>query len=716
MPTPTFRPYSKPVVTEDAKTLLKTVTRRFAVPGPLVAGDSSQFFTPRGTADVEYPDCYLIDQRIDPTGDTNSATLTQVYQQLGAVGVLVAMGEGVDTVDEEGRETQLRKFVVRLPYDANAAMIGVVSGEFVTSKVEFQQVNDIMGMVSQMWVQANATLTEIGNPDFKVGADNRRTTQRKFIQRAASAFTAGVVGTDTYSGGVLAEESVEVNAAVRTVTRTYVELGEVSRSEETRNNGKLFTTTIQTVGTVPSTPSGYTLTRTTIENANGLSNRTYVFVKGEGRLSIETSSRNNGNLTLTTITYLGTDDGALPSGVLVTTDSKQQDGYVVYTKAYAQGSGEISRRTDVILDGRVTYTTVRALGAAVAAPGQFETSVEDGDGYEIHTSRGVTINSSDLPDAIEYREGGALTITTKRKINAAPTGSGSLVEISDEPREGFTLYTRRYVVGLGTTSTETRYEEGALVIVTQTSLIALTDPAPALPASLLSRTVRKETGYQAITDRYITAGAGQTSYSEQGRPDGSIEYSVTSFGSTETVPASPVGSTYLVAKRHQPQPGGYYVNQATYIKVPATMSLPGTRSFSMPGLAYFSGAQVITEPPVNRLVNAVEEVTYGTTTINDAPYYVTKYSMYYAGWVTTEDGVSHSTAKSMEGYLGSGGVSGINGTFNGVECDSYIANLTTSNPATRPSGAIVLGVSNDPYLTALDGTVVYRRVKITATV
>ncbi len=54
------------------------------------------------------------------------------------------------------------------------------------------------------------------------------------------------------------------------------------------------------------------------------------------------------------------------------------------------------------------------------------------------------------------------------------------------------------------------------------------------------------------------------------------------------------------------------------------------------------------------------------------------------------------------------------GTYKGVAVDSYSATRFASDPTALPSGSTVISVENEPYLTALDGTVIYQRSKTTA--
>jgi hypothetical protein len=78
--------------------------------------------------------------------------------------------------------------------------------------------------------------------------------------------------------------------------------------------------------------------------------------------------------------------------------------------------------------------------------------------------------------------------------------------------------------------------------------------------------------------------------------------------------------------------------------------------------------------------------------------------------------VAEYEQKVMSFYVASSDtVTGTDDTYNGVACDSYSATITASSPTSLPTGATVLDVDHDVYLTAIDGTVVYRRTKVSYT-
>jgi hypothetical protein len=85
---------------------------------------------------------------------------------------------------------------------------------------------------------------------------------------------------------------------------TYETPGTVTERDDTRNNGALSLKTIVSFWDTPATPSGYTLVSTNTENVNGFAYKTYTYAKGDGQISRDDDTRNNGALMLATITHL----------------------------------------------------------------------------------------------------------------------------------------------------------------------------------------------------------------------------------------------------------------------------------------------------------------------------------------------------------------------------------------------------------------------------
>ncbi len=322
-----------------------------------------------------------------------------------------------------------------------------------------------------------------------------------------------------------------------------------------------------------------------------------------------------------------------------------------------------------------------------------------------------------LSDQTDYQNNGKLTVRTIRTVAsaAATPGGYTATGTSESNQDGYTVYTSTFARGNGVISEEVEKREGTLEITNRVTLVPAGDPDPAAPSNLISRQERDADGYRVFTDRFISAGSGQVSYVERTRGDGSFEVTIVEVGAAQTVPATPVGY-YAVAKRHEPQPGGYYQNQGTYIKPPVDRTFKKQVNFSMPGVAAVGGGQLVLDPPISRTVLADVAVSYSNTQETSTPYSVTRYAGYYEAYKRTEDGVVVTNQRGLGGYVGDSNylLAGA-GNFNGVPVDYANATVVASAPTTRPAGSTVLSVDNDIYLVALDGSVIYRREKATYT-
>jgi hypothetical protein len=637
----------RPVI-EDMPSGLKRITRFWKLLGDgATAANLEDYFDAFGTADAEFTTALLVGQRIDRrTEQGEQVTLVKVYQEL-ADNALTATTEVTETTTFDGRR------VTRTTYLCKSS-------------------------------QAAALRPAIGGTTFQV---------------------------DVQKNGPVA---TVVKYDVTLTSMGFV----LSDTTDTRNEGKLLVRTIRTLGSIANNPGGYTLISSGEQKVDGYSVFTATYANGAGRISSDISYKQKGKLKITTIRYLDTDDGAAPSGELVNDDSSAQDGYTVFTKSYAEivgdglisdeqnirnngtlvlyhkvrlgsapatpaatiggtvvlietterqedgftlydyrwaeGEGEISRQTRDHLDGRITYTTVRALGTAVEADGEFETSEEEGDGYTIFISRGITVNSTDLPDQVETRANGAVTITTLRKIDEAPTGTGTLIDESASPQEGYTLYTRRYVVGDG---------DGR---------------------------VRSES-----------------------QSDGSITQTVTEYAATATTPANP-GDGYLVALVQDPE-DGFFVNTATYRIPPPDTTFNRVVQWRRPGAVLIASPNpdvLFTGGATMRVLADVEE-SYATSQVTTEPFTVEYWAGFNESYTIAATGQVVVRQEVLEGILsGALSGSGTDSVYHGVECSSYSYAIAASSPTSLPS-EIVVDVENDIYLVALNGTVVYRRRVVT---
>jgi hypothetical protein len=422
---------------------------------------------------------------------------------------------------------------------------------------------------------------------------------------------------------------------------------------------------------------------------------------------------------------------------LIQQNERLADGYTIYDYQWAEGLGVISEDTtyqqssDEGTTG-VTITTIRQLSSLATASnpitppgGMALISVDyaDQDGYRLWTGRWAS-GTGTVDSSTEQKDGDTLVLYRIVALGAAasapsPTIGGTVNATGESVREdnGYQVFTNTWAEGNGLNlDTRTISESGALVVYRRRAY----GSAPSTPAATIGGTVtlieQTETdgdGY-TIFDYRWAEGDGQASIQVQGEADGALVYTVTDFNAAPATPAYPgSGTAYLISLDQAPS-AGFYRNRATYKKPPATQTFRKTVNFTQEGLASFLSNQLTLLSPTTRTLLAEVEVTYATSQVTDDPFTVEFYASLNYAYVPADGGTPVSASKALGGYLAqASSISGTNDFFNGVLCESFEATLISSSPDARPTGATLINVDNDPYLVATDGTVVYRRTKVT---
>jgi len=93
----------EPSFAEDPNSRLKRLTRRYTVDtsGVEVANLDAQVFDTIGNTDREYPDFYLVEQRLETAETEGDVVLTRVFQELGTPGsgLTKAGGDEIERLD-----------------------------------------------------------------------------------------------------------------------------------------------------------------------------------------------------------------------------------------------------------------------------------------------------------------------------------------------------------------------------------------------------------------------------------------------------------------------------------------------------------------------------------------------------------------------------------------------------------------------------------------
>lgn len=266
---------------------------------------------------------------------------------------------------------------------------------------------------------------------------------------------------------------------------------------------------------------------------------------------------------------------------------------------------------------------------------------------------------------------------------------------------------RTYVAaGLLRQTDETR-NGGALLIRSLT--YAVTVPSTPSGYSLFDVEQVNPAGYPVYTYKFAK-GSGTISTVTTGESDGALVYVVTDAGASAATPTYPGTGTAYLTMLSQMANDGHWINVARYVKPPADQTLKKSVEVPLPGVAYFLDTQLVLQPPTRPLLLCDVHVTYGTSQDTSTPFTVLQGSSFYDAYTIAATGQVVNHSQGLGDYLSEGFSSGgSDALYNGVECSVFTYATAESDPPDLPTGETVLHVTNDPYLTALDGTVVFRR-------
>lgn len=573
---------------------------------------------------------------------------------------------------------------------------------------------------------------------------------------------------------ILKEEVATDDGTLRQITRVYTTGGIMSDVSELRFGGKVITRTIVSLNEIPATPSGYTLVGPGVVYVRGLPLYTYQFAAAAGsggtpgtggEISVEYFNAQgaavdfdpanpdtaNGS-TRAIIRYVSTpaitsNPITTPTGfVLVGIERSEETGYVLWTGTYYRGQGLVVDET-LISDtgGLVIYHRVQ-FGSAPSTPSAtiggtvtlFDTSVKNDTGYVVYDYRwaegdgevarrytssqgGAVAFNPAIPDSAIGNVVCTITHFTATSVTSNPTSAPGasfyLISIDNKVAGGYRIWTAVYGHGDGLIIDETTVQAvGALIFYHRVEFGA----APSTPSATIGGTVTlfessvsHRDGFDVYDYRWAE-GDGQSSLTTDGQSDGALDYTVTTFTLASTTPAYPGSGTAYLIRLSNIAESAYTRNVAVYRKPPATKTFNKKINFTKPGNAVIGGSpiQLVFTSPVTMDILAEVEVSYGTSQISDVPFTVESYATYYETYTPVDTGIAVAKSQALGGYLaGASGTSGT-GIFNGIDCTSWEYQLGSSTPSSFSAAVHVLDVDNDPYLTATDGTVVFRRTKV----
>jgi hypothetical protein len=185
--------------------------------------------------------------------------------------------------------------------------------------------------------------------------------------------------------GAVIESKVEARDGFVLYTYQFADgSGEISSSDDTRFDGKLTVKTVTSINEVPSGDGA--VINTKIDARDGFILYTYQFAKGSGEIARSEEERYNGALTITTITSI--EEKPDSGGVLIDTQQRAQDGYMLFTYKFADGQGEVSQSTDSRTDGS-EVVTITSINEEPNPPGgdfyRVKESTQERDGFVLYT-------------------------------------------------------------------------------------------------------------------------------------------------------------------------------------------------------------------------------------------------------------------------------------------------------------------------------------------
>ena len=285
--------------------------------------------------------------RLEFLCDNNSAKLDWYYNDIGGIlpdyGILqdTSFGSGV------GEDWQA------IPASVFPNMRLVETGYVFIPSIGDKRVQLAYETLTASWVEEKAE-------DIDYELNGLKRASRTFVALPATAY-ANVVGTSTITSGgktlYLASFKIEKTDAKWELSEVWVEAGVLSRSIQTKSNGKLI---IETVEALVETPTANTVGAVQIgndaSNVQGIQTKRFTFAKGDGQISVDKrpAPAQLAGCTYVTVRSLGTP--VTPTGVLVSEAETESDGFITYEKTALQG---------VIIEVKQTYTDV----AEVEVPG-----------------------------------------------------------------------------------------------------------------------------------------------------------------------------------------------------------------------------------------------------------------------------------------------------------------------------------------------------------
>jgi|GEM_PF-2479440 len=650
------------------------------------------------TADSKHTECLIVSQDL-AGGELNKPnTLIQVFETLTTA--MVDEIQPITDTDVNARESITRTLIGQPDVDISAISIGSIYNSSYAATQIVNQSDEFRRQLKVKYLEVELSETQIGG-DQRIDTENGRTAfVRTFVQLSAATYVPGDVGdisTIDSLSVALSDIKSETSGAVRTISRTYITAGKLSESTKDSSNGKLIVKSLVFFNEIPSTPSGFTLTDTSVKNPDGSPTYSYQFAKGVGRISTKESTRQKGQVKITSIQYLGADDATTPSGNLIDSDVTEKDGYVLTSQAYAEivGTGYLVNDVQTKEGGKlVIYNQVR-VGSLPATPTQtiggsvvlIDESTREEDGYTVYNRKWAEGNGQ-VSQVDQTRRGGAILIRRIRHIVALAASNPistpadyTAIRADYQDQDGIRIWTAEFVKGTGLISSVTR--DGKIPgtkVVTNTAFGAANVPS----GVLIGSEDREDDGYIVYVRTAIQGTLVEEKYTYTDLVNVTIPGTVNL--TTESVPDGTVAIAEVVP------PSSKQVLATVTVEIVTTPPTAGTAAYDI--------GQISCAVTFIR----TEELYVGTQVIGAGT----------ANTISTEIYRTLSSVRQAEYrgcYLSGGGSATGTQEYDTTdsESDTYTNTITTKAKGTGATSNTssqygILRRNVRPVLTALDGT------------
>jgi hypothetical protein len=314
--------------------------------------------------------------------------------------------------------------------------------------------------------------------------------------------------------GVITKTDVQAREDALIYTYTFSSgSGTLETKTSKKYNNKLTITTVRSLDTVPSVPSGAYQVSASSESSGAFLIHTLTYASGSGLIGTATDQRYGGKLTITTLTHLN--EVPSMSGATISTDVQSGDYGQIYTYKFASGSGLIGTSTDQKYDNKLTITTKTHLNEVpTMSATTIGTDVKSGDYGDIYTYKFAS-GSGQIGETESKKYNDVITVITRKHLNGAPSTSGTVISTDEQDTEFGTISSATFYTGSGQIQEDiqSRYDD-KLTIKT----VANINSEPSVPsgAYLMKSSVR-DTEYGPITSKTFASGQGKIEDSDRSK-------------------------------------------------------------------------------------------------------------------------------------------------------------------------------------------------------